>query len=155
MTMPDFHAEAEALRPQLIAWRRDLHQHPELGFEVTRTAGIVARTLGELGCEVRTGVGRSGVVALLHGGRPGPTVMLRADMDALPIQEINAAPYASQVPGVMHACGHDGHVAMGLGAATLLARHARGLAGPRAVCFPARGRRGWRGGRDGRRRCAG
>ena len=80
-----------------------------------RTAGIVARTLGELGCEVRTGVGHSGVVGLLAGGKPGPTVMLRADMDALPIQEISDAPYVSQTPGVMHACGHDGHVAMGLG----------------------------------------
>jgi amidohydrolase len=129
MNVSEIRAEAEALRAQLIAWRRDLHQHPELGFEVTRTAGIVARTLGELGYEVRTGVGRSGVVALLHGGLPGPTVMLRADMDALPIQEINDAPYTSQTPGVMHACGHDGHVAIGLGTATLLARHAAELPG--------------------------
>jgi amidohydrolase len=125
----DFHSEAEGLRSQLIAWRRDLHQHPELGFAVHRTAGIVARTLGELGYEIRTGVGRTGVVALLHGGQPGPTVMLRADMDALPIQEISDAPYVSQTPGVMHACGHDGHVAVGLGAATLLARHAAELPG--------------------------
>ena len=73
MTITDFRSEAEALRSQLIAWRRDLHQHPELGFEVRRTAGIVAQTLGEFGYEVRTGVGRTGVVALLHGGRPGPT----------------------------------------------------------------------------------
>ncbi len=125
----DFSSEAEGLRSQLIAWRRDLHQHPELRFAVHRTAGIVAQTLGELGYEVRTGVGQTGVVALLHGGRPGPTVMLRADMDALPIQEISDAPYASQAPGVMHACGHDGHVAVGLGAATLLARHAAELPG--------------------------
>lgn len=129
MNQPDYRAEAEALRGQLTAWRRDLHQHPELGFEVTRTAGIVARVLAELGCEVRAGIGKSGVVALLRGGKPGPTVMLRADMDALPIQEISNAPYASCVPGVMHACGHDGHVAMGLGAATLLARHAADLPG--------------------------
>ena len=129
MTITDFRSEAEALRSQLIAWRRDLHQHPELGFEVRRTAGIVAQTLGELGYEVRTGVGRTGVVALLHGGRPGPTVMLRADMDALPIQEISDAPYVSQVPGMMHACGHDGHVAIGLGTAALLARHAAELPG--------------------------
>lgn len=129
MTGLDFRAEAEALRTQLVAWRRDLHQHPELGFAVSRTAALAARTLGELGCEVRTGVGRSGVIGLLQGGRPGPTVMLRADMDALPIQEISDAPYASCVPGVMHACGHDGHVAVGLGAATLLARHAAELPG--------------------------
>lgn len=117
------------LAPQLIGWRRDLHRHPELGFQETRTAALVAAHLKDLGLEVRSGVGKTGVVALLHGGRPGPTVMLRADMDALPIQEISEAPYVSQVAGVMHACGHDGHVAMGLGAATLLARHADELAG--------------------------
>ncbi|MGQ9491111.1 MAG: M20 metallopeptidase family protein [Anaerolineae bacterium] len=129
MDISRFRAEAEALQERLTAWRRDLHAHPELGFAVHRTAAIVAHHLSALGCEVRTGVGQSGVVALLHGGRPGPTVMLRADMDALPIQEISDAPYASQVPGVMHACGHDGHVAIGLGAATLLARHAAELPG--------------------------
>lgn len=129
MIIPDFLSEADAQLSQLIAWRRDLHQHPELGFEVRRTAGIVAQTLGRLGYEVRTGVGQTGVVALLHGGRPGPTVMLRADMDALPIQEINDAPYASQVAGMMHACGHDGHVAIGLGTAKLLAEHAAELPG--------------------------
>ncbi|OQA44667.1 MAG: putative hydrolase YxeP [Chloroflexi bacterium ADurb.Bin325] len=131
----DFTGEAEGLHPQLIAWRRDLHQHPELGFAVHRTAGIVAQTLAGLGYEVRTGVGQTGVVALLHGGRPGPTVMLRADMDALPIQEISDAPYASQVAGAMHACGHDGHVAIGLGTATLLARHAAELPGRVLLVF--------------------
>lgn len=135
MTLPNFRTEAEALAGELTAWRRDFHAHPELGFEVERTAGIVARTLGELGCEVRTGIGRSGVVSLITGGKPGPTVMLRADMDALPIQEISDAPYVSQVPGVMHACGHDGHVAIGLGAATLLARHAADLPGQVLLVF--------------------
>lgn len=129
MNEHDFRPEADALAPRLVSWRRDLHQHPELGFRETRTAALVAEQLEALGLEVRTGVGRTGVVALLQGGRPGPTVMLRADMDALPIQEISDAPYASQVANVMHACGHDGHVAMGLGAATLLARHAPELAG--------------------------
>jgi amidohydrolase len=129
MRAPEFRAEAEGLAVQLASWRRDLHQHPELAFRETRTADLVAGQLGALGIEVRTGVGRTGVVGLLHGGRPGPTVMLRADMDGLPIQEQSDAPYASQVPGVMHACGHDGHVAMLLGAATLLARHAAGLPG--------------------------
>ncbi len=124
-----YRAEAEGLFSQLVAWRRDLHRHPELSFQEVRTSGIVARTLLDLGYEVRTGVAQTGVVALLHGGRPGPTVMLRADMDALPIQESSEASYASAHPGVMHACGHDGHVAMGLGAATLLARHAAELAG--------------------------
>jgi amidohydrolase len=129
MTVSDYRAEAEALFPQLVAWRRDLHRHPELSFQEVRTSGIVAQTLGALGYELRTGVARTGVVALLHGGRPGPTVMLRADMDALPIQEISEASYASETPGVMHACGHDGHVAIGLGVATLLARHAAELPG--------------------------
>ncbi len=129
MTLPDFRSEAEGLFPQLVTWRRDLHQHPELSFYEVRTSSIVAQRLAELGLEVRTGVGRTGVVGLLHGGRPGPTVMLRADMDALPIQEISDAPYASQTPGVMHACGHDGHVTIGLGVATLLARHAAELPG--------------------------
>lgn len=129
MSLLNFRADAEALRTQLVAWRRDLHQHPELGFEVHRTAGIVAQRLAALGCEVRTGVGRSGVVALLHGGRPGRTVMVRADMDALPIQEISDAPYASLTGGVMHACGHDGHVAIGLGVASVLAHHAADLPG--------------------------
>jgi amidohydrolase len=135
MTLPNFRTEAETLSGHLTAWRRDFHSHPELGFEVERTASVVAQALGELGCEVRTGVGRSGVVGLITGGKPGPTVMLRADMDALPIQEVSEAPYISQVPGVMHACGHDGHVAMGLGAATLLARHAEELPGQVLLVF--------------------
>jgi amidohydrolase len=129
MKTPEFRAEAEGLAVQLVSWRRDLHQHPELAFRETRTADLVAGHLCALGIEVRTGVARTGVVGLLHGGRPGPTVMLRADMDGLPIQELSDAPFASQVPGVMHACGHDGHVTMLLGAATLLSRHAADLPG--------------------------
>jgi amidohydrolase len=135
MTAPDFRAEAEGLASQLVSWRRDLHEHPELAFRETRTADLVATVLRGLDMEVRTRVGRTGVVGLLHGGRPGPVVMLRADMDALPIQENSDAPYASQVPGVMHACGHDGHVAMLLGAATLLARHAADLPGDAFFVF--------------------
>jgi amidohydrolase len=135
MTLPNLRIEAESLGGQLTAWRRDLHSHPELGFDVYRTAGMVARTLGELGCDVRTGIGQSGVIGLIAGGKPGPTVMLRADMDALPIQEISDVPYASQVAGAMHACGHDGHVAIGLGAATLLARHAADLPGQVLLVF--------------------
>jgi amidohydrolase len=129
MMIPEFRAEAEGLAPQLVSWRRDIHQHPELAFRETRTADLVAQALHELGLEVRTGVARTGVVGLLHGGLPGAMVMLRADMDALPVREIGDAPYASQAPGVMHACGHDGHVAILLGAATLLARHAADLPG--------------------------
>ncbi len=135
MTLPNFRAEAEILAAQLTAWRRDLHAHPELAFEEHRTAGIVAAILGELDCEVRTGVGQTGVIGLISGGKPGPTVMLRVDMDALPISEISEAPYVSQVAGVMHACGHDGHIAIGLGAATLLARHAAELPGQVLLLF--------------------
>jgi amidohydrolase len=129
MNIPDYLPEAESMRSRLVGWRRDLHQHPELGFQEERTAGLVAQVLAELGLEVRIGIGRTGVVGLLHGGRPGPAVMLRADMDALPIQEISEAPYTSAVPGAMHACGHDGHVALCLGAAVLLACHASELPG--------------------------
>jgi len=105
----------------LVAIRRDLHRHPELSGQEHRTAGIVAERLGSLGLEVLAGVGGTGVVGLLRGSRPGPCVALRADMDALPIQEETGAPYASEVPGVMHACGHDVHTACLLGAAGLLA----------------------------------
>jgi len=109
--------------------RRDFHLHPELGYQEFRTAGIVARELNELGLEVTTGIGKTGVVGLLEGGRPGAVVMLRFDMDALPIQEETGAEYASQTPGVMHACGHDGHTAVGLTVARLLKAHSEQLAG--------------------------
>lgn len=112
--------EAGRLDVQLRSWRRDLHMHPELGFAEHRTAALAAAHLQSLGLEVQTGVAGTGVVGLLRG-RGERTVALRADMDALPIQETTGAPYASQTPGVMHACGHDGHVAMLLGAATILA----------------------------------
>lgn len=142
MTM-DYRTEADGLLPQLVAWRRDLHRHPELSFQEVRTAEVITHVLSELGYEVRTGLARTGVVALLHGGRPGSTVMLRADMDALPIQEISNAPYASEIPGVMHACGHDGHVAIVLGTAALLARHAAELPGDILFVFqPAEERDG-------------
>src|SRR5690554_3863443 len=117
----DFHAEALALHPEMIERRRDLHRHPELAFEEVRTASIVANTLADLGLEVQTGVGRTGVVALLEGAHDGPTVLVRADMDALPIHEENETEYASTVAGKMHACGHDGHTAIGLAVAKMLA----------------------------------
>jgi amidohydrolase len=120
--MDGLKAEAVALSEQLTLCRRDLHRHPELGFEVHRTAGVVAERLRALGAEVRTGVGKTGVVGILRAARAaGPAVLLRADMDALPVQEVPGRPYGSQVPGRMHACGHDGHTAMLLGAAQLLA----------------------------------
>ena len=111
---------AQTLSDQLTAWRREFHMHPELGFQETRTAGRVAEMLASLSYRVRSGVGRTGVVA--ERGQGHPIVAIRADMDALPIQEDNDVPYASQVPGVMHACGHDAHTAIALGVATLLAQ---------------------------------
>ena len=103
--------------------RRDFHKHPEIGFNEIRTANIVARELTNLGMEVKTGIGQTGVVALLEGRSPGPVVMVRFDMDALPIQEETGVEYASINPGVMHACGHDGHVAVGLTVARILNKH--------------------------------
>ncbi|MBI1879366.1 MAG: amidohydrolase [Chloroflexi bacterium] len=110
---------ARALKGEMVRLRRTIHQNPELGFEVHQTAGLVAQTLAELGIEAQTGVGKSGVVAHLGQGN-GPAIGIRADMDALPILEQTGAEYASQIPGRMHACGHDAHTAMLLGAAMLL-----------------------------------
>ncbi len=119
----DFLADATGIAEQVINWRRDLHQHPELAFNEIRTATIVAEELRQLGLEVATGIGKTGVVGILSGASDGPTVMVRFDMDALPIKEISPAPYVSQTPGVMHACGHDGHTAIGLAVAHLLSPH--------------------------------
>lgn len=127
--MIDYKAEAEALRDELIALRRDLHRHPETAFEEIRTAGIVAESLRELGLEVQPGVGKTGVVAVLEGANDGPTVLMRADMDALPIQELNEREYASQTPGKMHACGHDGHTAIALSVARILNKYRDQMAG--------------------------
>jgi IAA-amino acid hydrolase len=113
---------AQELNDTLVEWRRDFHRYPELSFQEHRTAQKVAERLGELGLDVRTGVGKTGVVADL--GSEGPRIALRADMDALPIQEASDVDYASQIPGVMHACGHDVHVACLLGATQLLAEEA-------------------------------
>jgi amidohydrolase len=110
-------------RAQLVATRRDLHQHPELGFEETRTATLAAERLRSLGYQVKSGVGKTGVVAVQPAGPSDPRrcVLLRADMDALPVEETNDIPYRSRHPGKMHACGHDGHVAIGLEVARRLA----------------------------------
>ncbi len=118
-----------AVEPQVIAWRRDIHEHPELGNREFRTAALIADHLRSLGIEVETEVAHTGVVGILRGGRPGPVVLLRADMDGLPVTERVDVPFASNVTtvyngaevGVMHACGHDTHVAILLGAATVLA----------------------------------
>jgi amidohydrolase len=133
--MANFRAEAEGLREQLIAWRRDLHAHPELGFQEQRTAGIVAGRLRELGYQVQTGIAHTGIVGLLEGKKSGPVIMLRFDMDALPIIEENNTGYVSQNPGVMHACGHDAHVAIGLGVATLMAARLGEIAGTLKLVF--------------------
>ena len=127
--MIDFINEAQALFETTRALRHDFHRHPELGFNEFRTAGIVTRELNDLGLEVSTGIGKTGVVALLEGARPGPVVLARFDMDALPILEETAAEYASQNPGVMHACGHDGHTAIGLTVARILEAHREELGG--------------------------
>jgi len=127
--MIDFISEAQGLFDYLRTMRRDFHRFPELGFNEYRTAGVVARELNALGLEVSTGIGKTGVVALLEGAHPGPVVLARVDMDALPIQEETAAEYASQNPGVMHACGHDGHTAIGLCVARMLEAHRDELAG--------------------------
>ena len=114
---------AEAMRGELVAQRRDFHMHPELSNREERTSRVVAERLRALGLtDVKTGVGKYGVTALLVGGKPGPVVAVRADMDALPIQEVNDVPYKSQTPGVKHACGHDVHTTVELGVAEVLSR---------------------------------
>ena len=109
---------ARVLQEQIVAWRREVHKHPELGFQEHRTAQLVADALRDIGIRVETGIGKTGVVGHLGEGRP--SVGIRADMDALPLQEANDVPYASRTPGVMHACGHDAHVGILLGVAKLL-----------------------------------
>jgi amidohydrolase len=125
----DFKSQIAARQSDWIARRRDLHSHPELGFTEIRTAGIVANELARLGLEVQTGVGQTGVVAVLEGDADGPTVLVRADMDALPIHEENEVDYVSQTPGVMHACGHDGHTTVLLAVAELLSAQRAQIAG--------------------------
>ncbi len=125
----DIDAGAAAIEPNVIVWRRDIHEHPELSNREVRTAQLVATYLKTLGIEVKTGVAHTGVVGILRGGKPGKVIALRADMDALPVVEETGLPYASSVTseylgqdvGVMHACGHDNHVAILMGAAKVLA----------------------------------
>ncbi len=112
--------EATKLFDWLVETRRDIHAHPEIGMQEVRTSAKIADELRRIGLEVRTGIGMTGVTGLLRGGAPGRTIGIRADMDALPIEEETGLPFASQNKGVMHACGHDGHVAMALGTARVL-----------------------------------
>jgi amidohydrolase len=126
-----------AMTDEITAWRRDFHAHPEILYDVHRTAGIVAEKLKAFGCdEVVTGIGKTGVVGVIHGktNRSGRVIGMRADMDALPMDEISGVPYASKTPGKMHACGHDGHTSMLLGAAKYLAE-TRNFDGTAVVIF--------------------
>ena len=137
-TIHEIKTEADALYPQLVAWRREFHRHPELSFEEVRTAGIVADHLRQLGLEVSTGIGKTGVVGVVEGDQiaaDAPTLLLRFDMDALPIHEQTGLPFASLNPGVMHACAHDGHTAIGMGVAQLLAKHRHQLPGRVMLVF--------------------
>ncbi|RYJ04108.1 MAG: amidohydrolase, partial [Acetobacteraceae bacterium] len=126
---------ATALQPRLVEIRRDIHAHPELAFEEVRTAGIVATELARMGITHRTGIGRTGVVGVIEGGRPGPTLAIRADMDALPIHEATGLDFASTVDGKMHACGHDIHTTTLLGVAEVLRDLAPQLAGRVVLVF--------------------
>ena len=126
---------SDKAEPNLIEIRRDIHAHPETGFDVERTAGVVARELERLGIEHETGVGRTGVVGLIKGGRPGPTLVIRADMDALPIEEQTGLPFASTHQGKMHACGHDLHTATLIGIGSVLKEIAPRLSGNVKLMF--------------------
>jgi len=120
---PNFQEAAAALFDEMVRMRRDFHRYPELGFEEIRTSGIIAERLQELGLEVQRGIGQTGVVGIMEGPEDGPTVMLRFDMDGLPIQEESDIAFISRNNGVMHACGHDGHVTMGLTLANILSQY--------------------------------
>src|SRR5262252_6463400 len=121
--------DARAVLEDTIQLRRRIHRQPEIGLTIPRTQAAVLEALGGLGLDVRTGQRTTSVIARLDGGKPGPTVLLRADMDALPMPEDTGLPFASEVDGAMHACGHDAHVAMLVGAARILARRRQMLPG--------------------------
>ena len=128
MPLPEINARVDAVAARVVAWRRDIHQHPELANRESRTAALVAAHLKQLGLEVREGVAHTGVVGVLRGAKPGGVVALRADMDALPVAEATGLPFASTATAtydgatvpVAHACGHDAHTAMLMGAAEVL-----------------------------------
>lgn len=127
--------EIRSLQPQLVTWRRRIHQCPEMGFQEVQTAEFVAQQLTKWGIDYQTGIAKTGVVATIKGDRPGPVLAIRADMDALPIQEENDVPYRSQRDGVMHACGHDGHTSIALGTACYLSQHRQDFAGTVKIIF--------------------
>jgi hippurate hydrolase len=139
-------SEAQPVADDVIQLRRCLHRHPEIGLTLPRTQAAVLEALDGLGLQTRTGERTTSVVARLTGGKPGPTILLRADMDALPLREATGLPFASEVDGAMHACGHDAHVAMLVGAARVLARHRAELAGDVLFMFQP-GEEGYHGAR--------
>src|SRR5919206_3958570 len=139
-------ADAERVAADAIQLRRRIHRDPEIGLTLPRTQAAVMEALDGLGLETRTGQRTTSVVARLAGGRPGPTLLLRADMDALPMREDTELPFASEVDGAMHACGHDAHVAMLVGAARVLARRRESLAGSVLFMFQP-GEEGYHGAR--------
>jgi carboxypeptidase Ss1 len=142
----DFLAEAKRVEPEMIETRRAVHQHPELAYHEVETAKLVAGRLESLGIDVKTGVGGTGVLGTLKGGNKGKVVALRADMDGLPVQEMADVEFRSRVDGAMHACGHDTHVAMLLGAARILAEHRKDLHGTVKFFFQPAEENGGRGG---------
>src|SRR6266545_2531855 len=146
MKPSEIHDVAKSVLDDAIRLRRRLHRHPELGLTLPRTQAAVLEALDGLGLEVQTGQRTTSVVARLRGARPGPTILLRADMDALPMPEETGLPFASEVAGAMHACGHDAHTAMLVGAARLLARCRDSLAGSVLFMFQP-GEEGYHGAR--------
>ena len=127
--------EIRALQPQLVEWRRRLHQHPELGFIEQLTADFVSQKLQKWGIKHQIGIAKTGIVATIDSGKPGPVLAIRADIDALPIQEENEVPYRSKHDGIMHACGHDGHTAIALGTTYYLANHREDFKGTVKIIF--------------------
>ena len=139
--MPTLLQEANQIEPEIIEIRRKIHSEPELSFKEYKTAKLVAKKLRELGIPVKTHMGGNGVLGVFVGSKNGKTIALRADMDALPVTEDVDLPFKSKNKGIMHACGHDTHVAMLLGAATLLSKRKSDIAWDSQVSFPARRRR--------------
>lgn len=125
------------LQPQLVEWRRRIHQKPELGFQETLTAEFISQQLTAMGIDHQTGIAKTGIVATIRGEKPGGerVLAIRADIDALPVQELNQVPYCSQHPGIMHACGHDGHTAIALGTASYLQQHLGDFVGTVKIIF--------------------
>src|SRR3989338_4655840 len=146
MNPSDILADARGILDETIALRRRIHRHPEIGLVLPRTQAAILEALDGLGLEMRTGQRTTSIVARLAGARPGPTILLRADMDALPMREDTGLSFASEVEGAMHACGHDAHVAMLVGAARLLARRRATLAGSVLLMFQP-GEEGYHGAR--------